>query len=182
MPKREKPRKYPKWVVRVDDDGKLWRRFVEKRRARYTVGFELSFEQFCSLLVAAKIKSSDIGLNRFHLARIGDEGPYVLGCCRFLWCTKNTAEIRSERRYRPFGNKIWLGRTHTLKTRKQMSNSHLGKHGGTLNSQFGRCWITKKGVDKKIAASELTSYLKRGFKRGRAKPFGSSSQRPGSEP
>ena len=36
---------------------------------------------------------------------------------------------------------IWLGRHHTIETRKTMSISHQGKHDGKLNSQFGTMWI-----------------------------------------
>ena len=38
-------------------------------------------------------------------------------------------------------NPVWLGRNHREETKKKMHESHIGKHNGKLNSQFGTMWI-----------------------------------------
>jgi hypothetical protein len=37
----------------------------------------------------------------------------------------------------------------------------------TKNSQFGTCWITKDGVNKKIKKEELNSWIEQGWCKGR---------------
>ena len=41
----------------------------------------------------------------------------------------------------------------------------LGK--GNSNSQYGTCWITKDGINKKIKKEELETYLNEKWVKGR---------------
>jgi hypothetical protein len=59
------------------------------------------------------------------------------------------------------------GRNHTEETKKQMSESHKGKHIGKLNSQYETCWTTKDNNNKKIKKEELDRYLNQGWIKGR---------------
>lgn len=80
----------------LDDDGKLKQRYYNKRVNARKEGFEckLSFDEYCSLVEAAGLKSSDLGYSgkKYVLARFGDHGDYVLGNCRFILQSENAAE------------------------------------------------------------------------------------------
>lgn len=78
----------------LDDDGKLASRFRMKAKNAKDIGigFELSFEEYCVLLVEAGIKSSNIGWTGYHLARYNDTGPYKVGNCRFIPYSLNLGE------------------------------------------------------------------------------------------
>ena len=67
----------------------------------------------------------------------------------------------------------FLNKTHSEETKKQMSDSHKGKHDGSKNSQFGTMWIhslTEK-VSKKIKKEELPNYENLGWLKGRKMKF-----------
>jgi hypothetical protein len=59
------------------------------------------------------------------------------------------------------------GKKHTKETIKKMSKSSKGVGVGETNSQYGTCWITKEGINKKIKKEELETYLKEGWVKGR---------------
>jgi len=59
----------------------------------------------------------------------------------------------------------WTGRSHSIETRKKMSESSNNK--GSNNSQYGTCWIYKDYVNKKIKKIDLDSYIELGWNRGR---------------
>ena len=61
----------------------------------------------------------------------------------------------------------FLGKRHTEKTKRMMSNSHKGIHKGQKNSQYGTCWITDGLNNKKIKKEFLETWLNDGWKRGR---------------
>lgn len=65
----------------------------------------------------------------------------------------------------PYDN--FKGRKHTEETKKKMSESNKGKGLGDKNSQYGTCWITKEGVNKKIKKELLESFIEQGWKKGR---------------
>lgn len=60
-----------------------------------------------------------------------------------------------------------LGRIHSDETKKLMSESSKGSGSGEKNSQFGTCWITRNGSNKKIKKEDLEEYIKDGWERGR---------------
>jgi hypothetical protein len=63
--------------------------------------------------------------------------------------------------YNTFTNK-----RHTDETKILMSLK--GKeHTGERNSQYGTCWITKNGLNKKIQKDELMGYIQNGWIKGR---------------
>ncbi len=66
-----------------------------------------------------------------------------------------------------FNHKTFEGRTHSEETKKKMSESAKGKHIGEKNSQFGTCWITKEGTNKKIKKEDLEGWLNKGWVKGR---------------
>lgn len=65
-------------------------------------------------------------------------------------------------KYDTFTNK-----KHTEKSKKIMSEKRKGTGIGEKNSQFGTCWITKEGINKKIKNEELEIFIKQGWNKGR---------------
>lgn len=61
------------------------------------------------------------------------------------------------------------GKSHSEATKKQMRDSHKGKHTGEKNSQFGTCWIMNEKLkeNKKIKKDDLQIWLNKGWKKGR---------------
>ena len=62
-----------------------------------------------------------------------------------------------------------FGKKHSDESKKKMSVAKRGKgHGkGPKNSQFGTCWITRDGENKKIKKVVLDQFIKDGWLRGR---------------
>lgn len=56
------------------------------------------------------------------------------------------------------------GKTHSEETKEKMRKS---KNKGTANPQFGTCWITKNGINKKIKKETLPEFVKNGWVKGR---------------
>jgi len=77
----------------------------------------------------------------------------------------------------------WSGKTFTDEHKSNISKSKSGTYTGNNNSQYGTCWITKCGEDKKVNVLELTGYLTNGWSKGRSnyikppsnKKFGASN-------
>ena len=61
----------------------------------------------------------------------------------------------------------WNGKKHSDETRKKMSESSKGQGKGSTNSQFGTCWVTKGGNNKKIKKEELNQWVEDGWAKGR---------------
>jgi hypothetical protein len=61
----------------------------------------------------------------------------------------------------------WTGKNHSDKTKQLMSEKKKGLGAGETNSQFGTCWITKDGTNKKIKKEDLETYLNKGWCKGR---------------
>lgn len=61
----------------------------------------------------------------------------------------------------------FFGKKHSEETKKMISEIKKGTGMGELNSQFGTCWITKEGVNKKIKKEELNNFTQQGWVKGR---------------
>ena len=59
------------------------------------------------------------------------------------------------------------GKKHSDETKNKMSESSKGQGVGEQNSQYGTCWITKEGVNKKIKKDDFETYLNEGWLKGR---------------
>jgi len=57
----------------------------------------------------------------------------------------------------------WRGQHHSIESRSLMSSQTAGSR----NSQFGTCWISLRGVERKIKVEHLPDYLKLGWLKGR---------------
>ena len=61
----------------------------------------------------------------------------------------------------------WTGKKHKDETRKKMSEIKKGTGIGEKNSQYGTCWVTKEGINKKIKIEELSIYIENNWIKGR---------------
>ena len=59
------------------------------------------------------------------------------------------------------------GKTHSEKTKKTIGEKNSISQKGERNSQFGSCWITKDGDNKKIKITIIEEYILDGWRRGR---------------
>ena len=58
-------------------------------------------------------------------------------------------------------------KTHSDETKKLISEKRKGTGIGETNSQYGTCWITRDGANKKIKKENLETYLNEGWVKGR---------------
>ena len=84
----------------LNDDGKLKRRFINKRvnAKKENVEFNLTYEQYMELVKNAGLKSSQLGFTGegYVLGRDNDTGPYEPGNCKFM-TQKENSDIKNKR-------------------------------------------------------------------------------------
>jgi len=79
--------------------------------------------------------------------------------------SKRTAtRLTEEGRLNGDHNPGFKGKYHSSESRKKMSEADRT---GSKNSQFGKCWITKDGSNKKIKKEYINIYIKLGWEKGR---------------
>lgn len=61
----------------------------------------------------------------------------------------------------------WNGKKHNNITKQLISEKRKGTGLAETNSQYGTCWITKDGENKKIKKDDLNIYLNKGWVKGR---------------
>lgn len=88
------------------------------------------------------------------------------------WLTqyKKIQSIAQKKSYQTGRKKIvpnWNGKKHSNETKLKISNTKKGQGLGELNSQYGTCWITKDGINKKIKKEDLLVYEAEGWIKGR---------------
>lgn len=66
-----------------------------------------------------------------------------------------------------FNHNTMGNKRHSEETKLKMSESSKGMGVGETNSQYGTCWITKDGTNKKIKKEDLDTYLNEGWVKGR---------------
>lgn len=88
-----------------------------------------------------------------------DENFRKLHCLRVKnILKKGTLDVKNTR---------FKGNKHSDETKLLISQSSKGNGKGETNSQFGTCWITKNGENKKIKKEDLETYLNDGWIKGR---------------
>lgn len=86
---------------------------------------------------------------------------------KMLWkedefANKTRAKISSSLK----GKQSFVGHKHTDETRRKIS-AKASTRIGSLNSQFGTCWVVKNHVAVKIRKQQLDEYIGLGYSRGR---------------
>lgn len=181
----------PDWQAIVDDDGKLHRRYINKRvnAEKENLKCELTFEEYCNLVRVAGIKSSQLGFtgDGYVLARYGDTGNYTVSNCRFITQAENAREKRLSQKSIEASRDNMKRLNDRRKNDPELQASIMKKilasdyfvsrsankkivhkdsrYCGTHNSQFGTYWITNGVENKKWSGDEST--IPSGFRKGR---------------
>lgn len=110
-----------------------------------------------------------------------DKEEYFKGKEKGLYCTHTTNKIvvkdkngktfiieKTDPRYiNGELTMFWSGKKHSEESKKKMSQSHKGKHIGSNNNNYGKCWITKSGENKTILKEDLEKWIADGWIKGR---------------
>ena len=90
------------------------------------------------------------------------------------WVNKRSAKISlSQKKAYESGNREktyffdWNGKKHSDDAKQKMSEAKKGTGTGENNSQYGTCWVTKDGTNKKIKKEEIETYLNEGWVKGK---------------
>lgn len=83
------------------------------------------------------------------------------------WTKKQKEKIIEGQKKINFNHKTFSGKKHTTETKKNIGIKNKGNGVGINNSQYGTCWITKDGSNKKVKKSDLNLFLEMGWKKGR---------------
>jgi len=86
---------------------------------------------------------------------------------RFNSHVNKIAWENKEYRQNKLKNLDWTGKNHTDESKRLISEKRKGTGTGETNSQYGTCWITKNGANKKIKKENLETYLNEGWVKGR---------------
>ncbi len=76
-------------------------------------------------------------------------------------------KIRDGQQKNGYDNKSFEGKTHSEESKQLMSESSKGNGIGENNSQYGTCWVTREGVNKKIKKEALETFINNGWIKGR---------------
>ena len=63
--------------------------------------------------------------------------------------------------------KTFEGKKHSDETKNKISKTKSQQGKGSANSQYGTCWVTKDGLNKKIKKENLIIYQQEGWVKGR---------------
>ena len=61
----------------------------------------------------------------------------------------------------------FTGKEHSVESKNKIGEKNSIKQIGEGNSQYGTCWITKDGLNKKIKKEDLNSFVNEGWVKGR---------------
>jgi hypothetical protein len=81
--------------------------------------------------------------------------------------SKSIKKAYEEGKIDRYVNYDWNGKTHSEETKQLISELRKGTGTGETNSQYGTCWITKDGTNKKIKKEDLETYQLDGWLKGR---------------
>ena len=61
------------------------------------------------------------------------------------------------------GTNVWIGKHHSELTKNKIKQ----KQTGSMNSQYGTCWMTREDKNIKVKKDRIAEYTKLGFTQGR---------------
>jgi hypothetical protein len=64
-------------------------------------------------------------------------------------------------------SKRFTNKQHSDETKQLMCEQRKGTGTSHANSQYGTCWITKDGINKKVKKEEINSFINNGWVKGR---------------
>ena len=184
-------RKKSNLELELDDDGKLRRRWINKKYNAKKEGLEckLTYDEYCTLVKEAGLVSSQLGFTgeKYVLGRYNDEGDYTLENCRFITQKENNDE-KQERIFKAKG-KEYIPLTYE-KHRKRQYRRRNGENNICICGNWKaseavmckECYLKHKGeyiqgTDKiKPTSDELQELLKTNSKEKIGRMYGVSGK------
>ena len=109
-----------------------------------------------------KLKFINSNGSKNFAKRLIEDKEFRLKHCEIVSERMKKTHVEGKIRYNNF-----IGKKHTEETKKLMSQIRSEQSKGEGNSQYGTCWITKDGVNKKIKKENLETYIIEGWVKGR---------------
>ena len=140
-------------------------------REKEVVNFELIKEDMCMNLVAGGnggfisvegYKKGAKKMNEIINKRKKDDKEFAEKCNLAVSKSLKQRHKEGKIKYNTFS-----GKNHSDETKQKMSEIRKGKGIGESNSQYGTCWITMDGINKKIKKEDIETYLNEGWVKGR---------------
>jgi DNA invertase Pin-like site-specific DNA recombinase len=155
----------------LNNDGKLKKKFSNKKAdaKNRNIDFNLSFNDYCNLMIKVNIKSSDVNPRGFHLSRIGDKGDYSIENCRFVWFKENQKEMISHNRdkFIKHGQKqgriSFLNKTGLFSKENQVKNKNRIPKNGFKSGKDNPFYISKEEINKRIELIKEVDFTKWGY-------------------
>lgn len=108
-----------------------------------------------------RIKCSQAG-NKAFVDKLNNDADF-----KQHWCKMGYQNLKKYHDTGLNGSSRFNGKNHSEATKKLMVEQRKGHGIGETNSQYGTCWITKDGLNKKIKKEDLETYLNEGWEKGR---------------
>ncbi len=113
-----------------------------------------------------KFIESAVKMSTIHEQKIKEKRKWLMDNDK-EWVKFNSDRIKIGLIKSNHDPRTFLNKKHSEKTKKKISESMKGKGAGEKNSQYGTCWVTNGGENKKIKKIELDVYISKGWVRGR---------------
>jgi len=85
---------------------------------------------------------------------------------REMHCKLSKKRMKQHHKNGKINYATFTGKNHSVNTKKKMSEKAKLRT-GNKNSQFGTCWITLNGINKKIKKEQLPEFISHGWSKGR---------------
>lgn len=151
------------------------RKELKKREKEIINLNEIAKEDCMNLMVGGEggyvsiehyLVTSKIGGEK-HKKRMGNDEEYRKKTLSILDTNRKNMWDNIELKEKLLKNINWIGRSHKEETKKRLSEIKKGAGLGKDNSQYGTCWVTRIGENKKIKKEELPEYTSQGWVKGR---------------
>lgn len=83
------------------------------------------------------------------------------------WKTAMVNKLKERHKEGKIKYNTFLGKKHSEETKNKIGLTNSKKQKGTLNSQYGTCWITNGKNNKKIKKEKLEIFILEGWNKGR---------------
>jgi hypothetical protein len=134
-----------------------------KRRESEIVNLdEVSKKECMNLAVGGEGGNTDSGGPQAFAKRLREDKEF-----REIHAKRSSETMKKTHSQGKIKYDTFTGKRHSEASKKLMSESSKEKGVGASNSQFGTCWITKDGVNKKIKMDELKTFTQNGWVKGR---------------
>ena len=113
------------------------------------------------------LKFINAGMNNFHISRDKRDNTLIEKRKDIEWVKNQSINIKKGQQLIDFNYKTFEGKQHSDETKQLISEIKKGTGTGETNSQYGTCWITRDGVNKKVKKEELEIYISENWVKGR---------------